>query len=96
MRRESKVLALCNSARLFALSPCPARLMKYVSILIPEPGPLGDIFFDASVRTMVAALLVNSPSGGCVESVLTLDTHRFFLPVGIGPSCKRQNPALSL
>lgn len=27
---------------------------------------------------MVAALRVNSPLGGCVESVFTLATHRFF------------------
>ncbi len=26
---------------------------------------------------MVAALFVNNPTGGCVESVLTLDTHLF-------------------
>jgi len=29
------------------------------------------------VRATVAASLVNRPSGGCVESVLTLATHRF-------------------
>ena len=53
--------------------------MKYVSILNPEPGPFGDTFFDASVLAMVVALRVNSPAGGCVESVVTLDTHRFVL-----------------
>jgi hypothetical protein len=58
--------------------------MKYVSILIPEPGPLGDIFFDASVRAMVVALFVNKPAVGRVESVLTLDIHRFVFLVAIG------------
>ena len=31
---------------------------------IPEPGPFGDTFFDASVFAMVAAFLVNNPAGG--------------------------------
>jgi hypothetical protein len=44
---------------------------------MPEPGPFGETFFDDSTRAMVGALLVNSPAGGCVESVLTLETHRF-------------------
>lgn len=43
---------------------------------MPEPGPLGETRFEASVRAIVSALLVNSPSGGCVESVFTLATHR--------------------
>lgn len=42
---------------------------------IPEPGPLGETFFDASVRAIVPGSLLNSPSGGCVESVLTLLDH---------------------
>jgi hypothetical protein len=50
---------------------------------IPEPGPLSDIFFDPSVRAMVVALFVNKPAGGHVESVLTLDIHRFFLAMGL-------------
>gem|GEM_PF-5000286 len=29
---------------------------------------------------MVGALFVNSPLGGCVESVVTLATQRFFFP----------------
>lgn len=49
----------------------------------PDPGPFGETFFEASVRAMVAALFVNSPFGGWVESVLTFDTHRFFLAAGI-------------
>jgi hypothetical protein len=44
----------------------------------PEPGPFGDTFFDARVLAMVAALFVNNPSGGCVESVLTVRTHFLF------------------
>jgi hypothetical protein len=44
---------------------------------IPDPGPFGETFFDASVRAMVAASLVKSPGGGCVESVVTVRTHRF-------------------
>jgi len=43
---------------------------------IPDPGPLGETFFDASVRAMVAALRLNSPSGGWVESVVTPADHR--------------------
>ncbi len=53
--------------------------MKYVSMRIPEAGPLGETFFEASVRAIVAALLVNSPAGGCVESVVTLATQRLFV-----------------
>jgi len=51
--------------------------MKYVNIRKPEAGPFGETFLDARVRAIVAALFVKSPPGGCVESVLTLDTHRF-------------------
>lgn len=53
--------------------------MKNVSILIPEPGPFGDTFFDASVRAIVSGSFVNSPRGGKVETVLTLLDH-FFAP----------------
>lgn len=52
--------------------------MKYVSILIPEPGPLGDTFFEASVLAMTDALLVNSPRGGNVETVFTPAIQRLF------------------
>lgn len=45
---------------------------------IPEPSPLGDTFSEARERAMVAALLVNNPWGGWVESVLTLATQRLF------------------
>lgn len=79
MRFDSNALAFSNSDLRAALNPRPARLMKYVSILIPEAGPLGETFFDARLRAMVAALCVKSFAGGCVESVVTFDTQRFFL-----------------
>lgn len=49
---------------------------------MPEPGPFGETFFEARLRAMVAASLVNNPSGGWVESVVTRATHRLldFLP----------------
>jgi hypothetical protein len=47
-----------------------------VSIRIPEPGPLGETFFEASTLAIVGALAVKSPGGGCVESVVTFATHR--------------------
>jgi hypothetical protein len=46
---------------------------------IPDVGPLGETSFDANVRAMVAALLVKSPGGGWVESVVTPALHLFFL-----------------
>lgn len=49
--------------------------MKYVSMRKPEVGPFGETSFDASVPAMAEAFFVNSPGGGCVESVLTLATH---------------------
>src|ERR1700730_398023 len=52
---------------------------------MPEPGPFGETFFEASVLAMVAALLVNSPGGGNVETVLTPATHLFFLPGMLPP-----------
>lgn len=42
---------------------------------MPDCGPLGDTFFEANTRAIVAASLVNSPDGGWVESVLTELTH---------------------
>jgi hypothetical protein len=44
---------------------------------IPDPGPLGETRFEASERAMVAALLVNNPFGGKVDTVLTSATHFF-------------------
>ena len=78
IRLESKPFAFSNSLRRAALNPFPPRLMKYISIRIPETGPFGETFFDANVRAIVLASLVNSPFGGCVESVFTSATHRFF------------------
>lgn len=48
---------------------------------MPEPGPFGETFLDASDLAMVAASLVNNPFGGKVETVFTLAIHRplFFL-----------------
>lgn len=83
MRLESKALAFSNSALRVELNPRPARLIKYVSILMPEVGPFGETFFDARVRAMVAAFLVKSVAGGCVESVVTFDTQRFFVEFAI-------------
>jgi hypothetical protein len=51
--------------------------MKYVSMRIPEDGPLGDTFLDANALAIAPALRVKSPLGGWVESVVTLATHRF-------------------
>jgi hypothetical protein len=42
---------------------------------MPEEGPLGETFFDASDLAMTAALSVNNPARGCVESVFTFATH---------------------
>jgi hypothetical protein len=46
---------------------------------MPDPMPFGETFLDARERTIVAALLVNSPAGGWVESVETLATQRLFV-----------------
>jgi hypothetical protein len=42
---------------------------------IPDWGPFGETFFDARVRAITAGLFVKRPSGGCVESVVTVRTH---------------------
>lgn len=44
---------------------------------MPDAGPLGETFFEASDLAIVAASLVKSPSGGKVEAVFTFETHRF-------------------
>jgi hypothetical protein len=77
MRCDKSDFALSNSRRRDALRPRPARLMKYVSILMPDCGPFGETFFDARVLAIVLAFFLNKPAGGWVESVLTLATHRF-------------------
>ena len=56
-----------------------------MSIRIPEDGPFGDTFFEASTRAIVAALLVKSLGGGCVESVFTFATHRLPLRLAAWP-----------
>jgi hypothetical protein len=38
--------------------------MKYVNMRIPEPGPFGETFFDASTLAIVDASFVNNPCGG--------------------------------
>src|ERR1700721_2147090 len=44
-------------------------------MLMPEPGPFGETFFEASWRAIVSGAFVNRPSEGYVDSVLTFDTH---------------------
>jgi hypothetical protein len=75
---DSKDFAFSSSAPRLALSPRPERFMKYVSIRMPEPGPLGETFFEARALAIVVALFANNPAGGCGESVFTLATHLFF------------------
>jgi hypothetical protein len=58
-------------------------LIKKVSIRMPDPGPLGETFLEANVLAIVAALFVNRPAGGYVDSVLTFRTHLFFFAVGM-------------
>ncbi len=43
---------------------------------IPDAGPLGETFLEASERAMTGALLVKRSFGGCVESVVTSLTQR--------------------
>jgi hypothetical protein len=76
MRSESNIFARSSLVSLLALSPLPARLMKYVSIRIPEAGPFAETFLEASERAIVAESWVNSPFSGWVESVVTLATQR--------------------
>jgi hypothetical protein len=84
---DSKDFAFSSSAPRLALSPRPERFMKYVSIRMPEPGPLGETFFEARALAIVVALFVNNPAEGCVESVFTLATHLsfFVFPVFVFP-----------
>jgi hypothetical protein len=63
-RRESSTFAFSNSARRVAVSPFPARLIKYVNIRKPETGPFGETFFDAIALAIVKAFFLNNPSGG--------------------------------
>jgi hypothetical protein len=75
-RAESSFLALSSAARRVGLNPFPARLMKYVSMRIPDAGPFGETRFDASSRAIVSGDFVNRPFCGWVESVLTAFTQR--------------------
>ena len=45
---------------------------------MPEPGPFGEIVFEARERAMTGALFVKRSLGGWVESVVTAQTQRFF------------------
>jgi len=81
MRAESSCFAFSSSRLRAALRPFPARLMKYVSMRMPDAGPLSETFFEARLRAMTGAVLVNKPGGGCVESVVTFLTQRFFAGV---------------
>lgn len=77
--------------------------MKYVSIRIPDAGPFGETFFEASVRAMMGAFFLKSPGAGCVESGVTVATQRFlllllsFVPLALfslfAISCLRQFPS---
>jgi hypothetical protein len=42
---------------------------------MPEAGPFGETFREASVRAIVAASFLKRPSGGWVASVFTDETH---------------------
>ena len=46
---------------------------------MPDAGPFGETRFEAKDVAMAEALRLNNPSGGWVESVFTLATHRFEL-----------------
>ena len=81
---DRSFLARSSSCLRDAVRFLPARLMKYVSIRIPEPGPFGDTFFDASVLAMTGALLLKRSCGGFVESVFTSFTHFFLVRHSLG------------
>src|SRR5665213_2577531 len=51
---------------------------------MPEAGPLGETFLDASALAMAEALWLNSPSSGWVESVSTFADH-FFVVISGSP-----------
>lgn len=64
---------LADSSRRFCAADKlrPPRLIKYVTIRIAEPIPLGLTSFLARTRAIVCASLVNRPSGGKVDTVCT-------------------------
>lgn len=78
LQRLRKNLKFSSSARREELSPRPARLMKKLSMRMPDCGPLGETLFDAKDLAIVAASFVKSPGGGKVETVFTLAIHRLF------------------
>jgi len=49
---------------------------------MPEAGPFGETFLDASERATTGADLVKRSLGGWVESVVTLRTQSRFEPPG--------------
>src|SRR5438105_11359548 len=57
----------------------PARLMKNWIMRMPEPIPLGLTFLLAMILATVFASLLKVPSGGKVDTVLTLWLQRFGL-----------------
>jgi len=61
---DRRDFAFSSSARREGLNPRPARLIKKLSMRIPETGPFGETSGDASVRAIVRALFLNSPAGG--------------------------------
>jgi len=46
---------------------------------MPEAGPLGETFFEASAFAMVEAFSLKRPWSGWVESVVTFADHFFFV-----------------
>jgi hypothetical protein len=64
-------LALSSSRRWRAGKVLPARLMKNWTMRIPEAMPFGLTRFVAITRAIVSASLVNVPSGGNVDTVVT-------------------------
>jgi hypothetical protein len=82
LHRAFVLLGLCpgikraevlSSSRFCAAdSPLPARLMKYWIMRIADPGPLRLTFLLAMIRAIVVASSVKVPSGGNVDTVLTL------------------------
>jgi len=56
---------------------------------MPEAGPFGDTRFDARLLAIVAASVVKSPAGGCVESLVTDATQRSVFRSGTAASGHR-------
>ncbi len=74
----------CRRKNALAVTDFPVFQEAIVRAIPPSSGLLlialldafGEIFLEARERAMVAAFLVNKPLGGCVESVVTLETQR--------------------